>query len=243
MIPANRTLVTLCPARQAALQAIVEIEQRCAAGKHLSENPYARAFLRRLAGSSRINTRAAQQIPGLSWDPGYRMTSLKQVEEALNTLIYSHGEHCPLPLPVDVQAAIFPEITWQHTERAGRRSDLRLHKAYRQEAKKEAQDCLKRQNLLRRAGIALNFCSPENVQVWYSAWQRELEDHELQSLFWRWQRRFTSLKALDWMRYSGEPFWAIMNEIRFIVSETSGPLREAERWMVPNKLRHQRAAS
>lgn len=238
MIPANRTLVTLCPARQAALQAIVEVEQRSADGRHLSENPYARAFLRRLAGSSRINTRSAQQIPGLSWNPGYRLTSLKQVEEALNTLIHTYGEHCPLPLPVDVQAAIFPEITWQHTERAGRRSGLRLHKAYRQEAKKEAQDCLKRQNLLDRAGIALNFCSPENVQVWYSAWQQELEDHELQSLFWRWQRRFVSLKELHWLRESGDPFWSVMNEIRYLVSQTPYACREAERWMIPNKLQH-----
>lgn len=238
MIPANRTLVTLCPARQAALQAIVEVEQRSADGRHLSENPYARAFLRRLAGSSRINTRAAQQIPGLSWNPGYRLTSLKQVEEALNTLIHTHGEHCPLPLPVDVQAAIFPEITWQHTERAGGRSGLRLHKAYRQEAKKEAQDCLKRQNLLDRARIALNFCSPENVQVWYSAWQQELEDHELQYLFWRWQRRFASLKELHWLRESGDPFWSVMNEIRYLVSQTPDACREAERWMIPNKLQH-----
>ncbi|EAX3037119.1 plasmid SOS inhibition protein A, partial [Salmonella enterica] len=45
----------------------------------------------------------------MNWEPKNRLTSLKQVEEALDRLIASKGEHCPLPLSVDVQAELFPE--------------------------------------------------------------------------------------------------------------------------------------
>ncbi|MEQ4962209.1 plasmid SOS inhibition protein A, partial [Enterobacter hormaechei] len=54
-----------------------------------------------------------------------------------------------------------------------------------------------------------------------------------------WQSRFASLKELDWLRISGEPLYAVMSEIPFIVRETPEPVRTAERWQVPNKLRYQ----
>ncbi|WP_318386850.1 plasmid SOS inhibition protein A [Enterobacter sp.] len=61
MIPSELSLVTLQPARQAALRAIAEVEQHQENRKRLlSENPHARAFMRHLTGSSRINTRSAQ---------------------------------------------------------------------------------------------------------------------------------------------------------------------------------------
>jgi hypothetical protein len=81
-----------------------------------------RTFLRLLTGNSRMNTTVAQRIPGLNWDPKDRLSSLKQVEEALDALIASHGECCPLPLPVDVQAELFPEVQHTRTERRKQRS-------------------------------------------------------------------------------------------------------------------------
>lgn len=104
MIPSSRSLVTLQPARQAALQAIMTVENARQRGARLSAAPHVRTFLRLLTGNSRMNTTVAQRIPGLNWDPKHRLSSLKQVEEALDALIASHGECCPLPLPVDVQA-------------------------------------------------------------------------------------------------------------------------------------------
>lgn len=109
MIPSSRSLVTLQPARQAALQAIMTVENARQRGARLSAAPHVRTFLRLLTGNSRMNTTVAQRIPGLNWDPKHRLSSLKQVEEALDALIASHGECCPLPLPVDVQAELFPE--------------------------------------------------------------------------------------------------------------------------------------
>jgi hypothetical protein len=37
------------------------------------------------------------------------------VEEALDA-DSSHGEYCPLPLPVDVQAELFPEVLHTRTD-------------------------------------------------------------------------------------------------------------------------------
>lgn len=55
MIPASHSLVTLNPARQAALQAIADVEQRQEERKRLSDdNPVTRAFLRRLTGQSHL---------------------------------------------------------------------------------------------------------------------------------------------------------------------------------------------
>ncbi|HBX9946063.1 TPA: hypothetical protein MIM83_25660 [Klebsiella pneumoniae] len=65
--------------------------------------------MRLLTGCSRINSDVARRIPGIHRDPKDRLSSLKQVEEALDMLISSHGEYCPLPLTMDVQAENFPE--------------------------------------------------------------------------------------------------------------------------------------
>ena len=98
MIQSSHALVTLKPARQAALQAIMSVEDARQRGTRLPSMPHVRTFLRLLTGSSRINSTVAQSIPGLHRDPKDHLSSLKQVEEALDTLIASHGEHCPLPL-------------------------------------------------------------------------------------------------------------------------------------------------
>lgn len=83
-----------------------------------------RCHMRVLTGSSRINTTVAQRIPGLNWEPKNRLTSLKQVDEALDRLISSHGEYCPLPLSVDVQAELFQEIMHTLTDRRMQREKI-----------------------------------------------------------------------------------------------------------------------
>lgn len=71
MIPSSRSLVTLQPARQAALQAIMTVENARQRGARLSAAPHVRTFLRLLTGNSRMNTTVAQRIPGLNWEPLY----------------------------------------------------------------------------------------------------------------------------------------------------------------------------
>jgi PsiA protein. len=236
MIPLSHTLVALKPARQAALQAIMTVEESRRRGARLPAQPHARTFLRVLTGCSRINTAVAQRIPGLNWEPKNRLCSLKQVEEALDRLIASKGEYCPLPLSVDVQAELFPEVIHTRTDRRMQREKIAFTRKMRREDRALEHRWLLRQNLLGQAVAELNFQSPETVNVWYRRWADEFDALELESAFWRWQTRFTSLKELDWLRYSNGPLYEVMYEITFIVKETPEALRQAENWLIPNKL-------
>lgn len=241
MIPNSLALVTLKPARQAALQAILDVETRRSEGRRLPELPYVRTFLRILTGSSRINTDVARRIPGLNWHPKNRLVSLKQVEAALEILLASHGEKCPLPLPIDIQGELFPELVHNHTGRKRHRMEIGTARSQRRETRLIEQACFQRQNLLARAVTELNFCSPETVQAWYARWSDEFGE-ELAAPFWRWQRRFRSLEELEWNRLSHDPLWQVMQDLRLIVRETPEGTHRAERWQVPNKLRYQPVA-
>ena len=94
------------------------------------------------------------------------------------------------------------------------------------------------QNLVSQARTDLNFQSPETVSTWYSRWRDELDARELALLVWSWQTRFGSLSELAWLRYGDTPLYALLYEIQCIVLETPEPVRAAERWRVPNKLRY-----
>lgn len=69
MIPSSSALVSLKPARQAALQAIMTVEEARQRGARLPSMPHVRTFLRLLTGCSRINSDVARRIPGLHRDP------------------------------------------------------------------------------------------------------------------------------------------------------------------------------
>lgn len=68
MNTSTTSLVTLEPARQAALQAVLSVEESRHHGARLPAMPHVRTFLRLLTGNSRMNTTVAQRIPGLNWD-------------------------------------------------------------------------------------------------------------------------------------------------------------------------------
>ena len=238
MIPSSSALVSLKPARQAALQAIMTVEEARQRGARLPSMPHVRTFLRLLTGCSRINSDVARRIPGLHRDPKDRLSSLKQVEEALDMLISSHGEYCPLPLTMDVQAELFPEVIHTRTDRRMQRENIAFTRRVRREGKEIAHTWLLRQNLLGQAITELNFQSPETVNTWYRQWADEFDARDLEPAFWNWRSRFASLVSLDWLRDAGEPLYGVMHEISFIVRETPESVRQAERWQVPNKLTH-----
>lgn len=151
-------------------------------------------------------------------------------------LISSHGEYCPLPLTMDVQAELFPEVLHTRTVRRLKRQDFAFTRKMRREARQVEQSWLLRQNLLGQAVTELNFQSPETVCTCTPGGATSLTRQSSAAPFWRWQSRFESLKELDWLRISGEPLYAVMYEIPFIVRETPEHIRVAERWQVPNKL-------
>lgn len=240
MNASTTSLVTLKPARQAALQAVLSVEESRRLGARLPAMPHVRTFLRLLTGNSRMNTTVAQRIPGLSWDPKHRLSSLKQVEEALDELIASHGECCPLPLPVDVQAELFPEVLHTRTERRLQRRNIAFTRRMRREERTLAHHWRLRQNLLGQAVTELNFQSPETVSSWYRRWAEEFDARELEPAFWHWRSRFASLASLDWLRDAKEPLYGVIHEIGFIIRDTPAAVRQAERWQVPNKLTDRR---
>lgn len=238
MIPKHLSLVPLRPARQAALQAIVEVEQRRAAGKHLPDNPHARAFMRLLTGCSRLSHRNARDIPGLCWNPDEGVHTLKQLEEGLETLIRSQGELCWSPVTMEMQAILFPDVMYRSETRRHRRISLHEHKHQRLESKRLCREVMLQRRLIDQAETDLNFQTPETVSDWNDRWQDELSERDRELLFWRWQPRFASLAGLHWLRASGEPLWVVLHEIPFIVQETPEASKAAERWQVPNKLRY-----
>lgn len=239
MIPAGHSLVTLNPARQAALQAIAEVEQRREERRRLSgDNPVTRAFLRRLTGQSRLTHSTARLIPGLAWDPSFTLWTLRKLENALERLLVSQGEHCFSPLSEAVQQCLFPDVVWRNTSRTEKRAKLRWHKVQRQEDKRHCHEAMLHQSLVARARVDLNFQSPESVGAWYSRWSDELHEYELASMFWQWRCRFASLDELLWHRDAGDPLWVVFSVLRDVVKEQPDGLRGADRWRVPDKLRH-----
>lgn len=138
MIPSSSALVSLKPARQAALQAIMTVEEARQRGARLPSMPHVRTFLRLLTGCSRINSDVARRILAFTVIKD-RLSSLKQVEEALDMLISSHGEYCPLPLTMDVQAELFPEVLHTRTVRRLKRQDFAFTRKMRREARQVEQ--------------------------------------------------------------------------------------------------------
>lgn len=177
MIPVSRSLTTLNPARQAALHAITDVEDALQAGRSLPVSPYVRAFLRHLAGAGRMNTAAAQAIPGLVWSPRNGQGSLKEVESALEELLRSQGERCPLPLPLAVRAELFPGVTFRTRTRRDSHAALKRHKAQRQEDNRLAREALLHQAQVGQARIDLRFSrrrrsgpgTPGGVMTWMNA--------------------------------------------------------------------------
>lgn len=150
-------------------------------------------------------------------------------------LISSHGEYCPLPLTMDVQAENFPEVLHTRTVRRLKRQDFAFTRKMRREARQVEQS----RYCVRTCWTGCHrteFSVTGNRLHRYTRWSDEFDAAELAAPFWRWQSRFASLKELDWLRISGEPLYAVMYEIPFIVRETPEHIRVAERWQVPNKL-------
>jgi hypothetical protein len=170
-------------------------------GARLSAAPHVRTFLRLLTGNSRMNTTVAQRIPGLNWDPKHRLSSLKQVEEALDALIASHGECCPLPLPVDVQAELFPEVQHSRTERRKQRSSLALPVRC---VGKNAQSCITGDygrtcwDRLSRAEFPVTGNGLQLVPRWATSLTRVSLPTVLALA-----SRYASLASLDWLRDAG----------------------------------------
>ncbi|WP_323612666.1 plasmid SOS inhibition protein A [Pectobacterium versatile] len=236
MIPNNLSLVTLSPERQAALAAIVEVERRQAAGKRLSDYPYAHAYFRILTGTSR--PRSADMYKTGYFSLGMPNSSIKRATEAFDVLLSSDGRYCPLPLDRSIQLLLFPEVVFKGKQRVEERWQLGWNKKDRLAAKQRLQHEVKRRNLFDSAVIDLNFQTPATISAWEKRWGAELNDfdNELDAAFWRWLQRFPSLHSLRKFESYGNPLWALVRDIEKISHVTSWSLTHIESLFVPNKL-------
>ncbi|MFJ5375188.1 plasmid SOS inhibition protein A [Pectobacterium versatile] len=228
-------MVTLSPQRQAVLAAIVEVEQRKAAGKRLSDYPHARTYFRLLTGKSRPRRTEMWQA-GFYIDPNDRRVNLKDTERAFDLLISSGGRYCPNPLSSSVRDQLFPEVRFKQWQRNEKRADLSSSKRDRMMSKQRLQKTLLLRNLVDRAVIDLNFQTPDTIKSWYDRWQEELFSDELETHFWRWVSRFPSLQELDQLRWIKEPLWYVICEVSQKSAERTPFVKVVESLYVPNKL-------
>lgn len=239
MIPSHLAMVTLRPERQAALQAIAEVEFRREAKKRLpGENPHARLFVKLVTGSSRLTNQSAQQLPGLAWDPSFKLWSLKMLEDALERFLVSRGEYCYSPLSVEMRDCLFPDVAYRMTTRTDRHMHMSVNKSQRLQHRRECQEEMRYQTLVSQARNELALRSPEDVGGWYSRWSDELQERDIDSLFWAWQQRFPSLEELEWHKIAGDPIYRVLRVVQMVVSEMPETAKQADRWKVPNKLVH-----
>ncbi|OWY74720.1 plasmid SOS inhibition protein A [Pantoea sp. AMG 501] len=242
MIPTNRSLVPLSLKRRAAMQAIADVEQKSARRIYCAEYPYAQAFFRFLMGSKRVTLKEVRVFCPWLQESDFRGRKQSWLR-AIDMLIVSAGEHCPLPLSGYEVWDIFPEKRFQQTERQRMKTALREEKYSNQITR---QDPVRERDYLAakaQAEIDLAFHTPETVGSWVSRWSDSKVNHyDLEGMFHRWSERFPSMKQLDRWMLRGEPLWRLGVEARFLSDESPQAVRDLERWMVPNKLMPVKAA-
>ncbi|ELY4545676.1 plasmid SOS inhibition protein A [Cronobacter sakazakii] len=238
MIPANLSLVPLSHERRAAMQAIAEVEKKYERGVHVAEFAYARAFFRTLNGSKRVT------VKDIAWfSPGLTAQNLRGKKQdwlaAIDRLIESRGACCWLPLSVSDGRRLFPETKFQTSERRRRQNELSAEKYTRQRRKEAYLRDTAYRALAGQAEIELAFHTPGTVGSWSARWSgTELRQHDLEDMFWHWSERFPSLAPMERWMMANQPFWSVMVESDALAKESPEPVRQLERWMVPNKPTH-----
>lgn len=235
-IPRHLSLVTQLPEREAALRAIMHVEDTAQKVSRFGSqpHPYARAFFRLLCGSSKISGAALNRIRGVYWLREQKIP-LAQYEEAFDILIRSRGRHCYSPLDTSMVTSLFPEQAFSVGERQASRY-LREDELYsRQEARRERERGEKYDNLTGQAEIDLAFHTPETIRTWYAHWsQQDIRDYDLEKMLWAWTERCPSLAHLvrDYYQSARE----VVLDVHDVAAASTPDERELERWMVPNKI-------
>lgn len=235
MISNNLSLIPMCEARRAVLQAIEYVGRRRERHSRYAEFPYAQAFFRFLKGSKRITIRELRYF-----EPVLRGEDLRgrrrEWLRAIDWLIESGG--CVTwPLPHDAARDIFPEALFQIRERRQRREEMRDEKYTRQYLRKQTQQERTRMALTGQAEIELAFQTPATVASWASKWANtEVRQSDLITMFFRWGERFPSMAGFERRFFYEEPLWKMAAEARYLSEDSTETVRELERWMVPNKL-------
>jgi hypothetical protein len=234
MLPRHLSLVTQLPEREAAINAILHVEENLRAVTCRQAYPYARAFFRFLTGSSKISSRSLNRVRGVYWLKEDKIP-LASYEEAIDRLIRTRGKYCWFPLDGTLAHTLFPEQAFSVSERQNKRNKREAVQYGRQEERRAQEREDKYRNLVGKAEIDLAFQTPETLRAWYEFWsQQDIRDYDIQRMLWAWTDRSPSLAHLVKAYY--DRAHEIVLDVHDVAVSSTPAEKELERWMVPNKI-------
>lgn len=233
MIPRHLSLVPVNPFQLAALQAIIEVEERCQRGQY----PYAVALLKQLRGSKAGRITASDvSRAAANYSPKDRGGAPKErYLAALNTLVESRGNVCPLPLSGCAVSQYFPHTGYRQSERQHRRWDVSYSRREKQQEKERLQKRRRYQTAVAQAEIELAFITPSALTAWYKRQEKlGIYDDDLTDMLAAWSGRFTGVQVRGFC--SGQPLWAILDEMNGELAQRSATQQWLDTQLLPNRL-------
>ncbi|HEN3647806.1 plasmid SOS inhibition protein A [Yersinia enterocolitica] len=232
MIPNHLALIAVNHFQAAVSHAIISVETKREAGRKLPSYPYAKALFRTLNEGRTVITAADIWRIDTGYDPKNRQSSTKQhYIEAIDRLIATQGELCPLPLSDSIVTTFFPETRHRQQERRLRRWDVKFQRRASQQEKAVQQKRRRYQTQVAQAEIDLAFTTPSDLSAWYMRQAKQgIYDDDLIDMVQAWGLRFVNIDSETW---NGQ------NDLYWFVDALEGRA-EIEQWldwlMLPNKL-------
>ncbi len=158
---------------------------------------------------------------------------------ALNSLVESRGDVCPLPLSGCAVSQYFPQTGYRLSERQHRRWDVSYSRREKQQEKERQQKRRRYQTAVAQAEIELAFITPSALTAWYKRQEkRGIYDDDLTDMLAAWGGRFTGLQGEVFN--SGQPLWAILDELGGELTERPVAQQWLDAQLLPNRLRDDR---
>lgn len=237
IIPKHLSLVPLNNRQNAAVQAIIFVEERQEEGRRQARYPYARAMFRFLCGTrGDISSTDLRQAVS-NYSRGERGgPSKEKYIEALDVLIKSRGLICALPLSGCTVGDYFPAVHYRDSERNNRHVDAGTHRASKLVDKARKLTRRRYQVKVSQADIELAFITPGELVSWYTRQERRgLADDDLIGMVQAWGMRFSRLRSDAF--HSGQPLWSIVDDMEDELNSRSQHDVWLDSLVLPNKLR------
>ncbi|MGP2427797.1 plasmid SOS inhibition protein A [Yersinia sp. 2538 StPb PI] len=236
MIPNSMSLVPVNQYQRAAIMAIIAVEEKIQQGRKLGQYPYARELFRHLCGNKGKISASDVRRAASNYDPKNRGGTPKEgFVRALDTLVGSRGEICPLPLLTSDGYLFFPEVRYRLRERQHRQWDVKVARKANNITRERQKKRRRYQAQVAQAEIELAFTTPSELTAWYKRLERQgIYEDDVIGMVQAWSRRFSHLSQDPFL--FGCPLWAIVDEIQ----SEQGSRTVIELWldelMIPNKL-------
>jgi hypothetical protein len=234
MIPRHLSLVPVNAFQAAALQAIIDVEE---GRQRRGQYPYAVALLRQLRGetSGRITARDVKRA-ALNYRPEDRQGEPKErYLAALNRLIESRGQVCPLPLSGCAVGQYFPDTEHRQRDRQYKQLDASVDRTEKRTERAQTQRRRRYQVAVAQAGIELAFVTPSALWAWYKSQERAgIDDDDLVDMVLVWGQRFAGLNVGAFN--SGQPLWALLSDMQHELTARSAYECWLDELLLTNKL-------